>query len=140
MRSALAAPSSPSGVKRIFNPSNTPPAAKRDSHGKALTFGHYEVRAAQGLPFPSGWQGGHYLDYRHAGNLVLDWPARAGYCPLVAVNAGDMALLLGWEVFRVGSVNVPLQDFWLLKREGPLPLAEVLPRPDGSAPRGRLAG
>ena len=75
------------------------------------------------------WQGGHYLDDASAGNLWYDWPARAGYCPLVAVNADDMDLLLGWEIFRFGTVNVPRSDDRLLVREGPLPPSEIVPRP-----------
>lgn len=106
-----------------------PPPAKRDAAGRALTFGHYEVRSARGLAFPRGWQGAQYLDYRFAGNRLADWPARAGYCPLVAVNPGSMELLLGWEIFRVAGVAVPLPDYWLLRREGPLAPADVVARP-----------
>lgn len=111
---------------------DTPPEPKRDSEGNALTFGHYEVRSAQGLKFPRGWTGGHYLDYRFAGNTFFDFPARAGYCPLVAVNAGSYDLLLGWEVFNVGGVMVPLNDFWALKLEGELRPEDIVGRPDGS--------
>jgi hypothetical protein len=110
---------------------HTPPEPLRDGQGRARTFGHYEVRPAAGLPFPRGWQGGHYLDYRVAGNTFADFPARAGYCPLVAVNPGAYDLLLGWEVFNVGGVMVPLADYWLLVREGPLAPGDVVPRPDG---------
>jgi len=109
---------------------DTPPAPKRDRQGRALTFGHYEVRDATGLAFPRGWKGAHYLDYRFAGNPLTDFPARAGYCPLVAVNPGDSDLLLGWEIFNVGGVMIPLPDYWVLVREGPLAQADVLPRPD----------
>lgn len=108
---------------------DAPPAPKRDERGKALTFGHYEVRSAEGLRFPRGWRGGHYLDYQVAGNLPQDFPARTGYCPLVTVNPGDPELLLGWEVFKVGPVFVPVQDFWVLKREGPLDPTEIVARP-----------
>lgn len=107
----------------------TPPEPRRDSRGQQRTFGHYEVKPAAGQRFPRNWQGGHYLDYAAAGNLFLDWPARTGYCPLVAVNPGDMDLLLGWEIFRFGSLNVPLPDYWLLQREGPLPAEDVVARP-----------
>ncbi len=112
-----------------------PPEPKRDQQGKPLTFGHYEVRSAQGLRFPRGWQGGHYLDYRVAGNKFADFPARAGYCPLVAVNPGSSDLLLGWEVFNIGGLLIPLQDYWLLQREGPLAAADILPRPVPLPPR-----
>ena len=112
----------------------SPPEPKRDSRGRAKTFGHYEVRSAQGQRFPHGWTGPHYLDYRVAGNRFLDWPARAGFCPLVSVNPtpsgrGDPELLLGWEVFKLGGLAVPLGDFWALKREGPLRPEDVVPRP-----------
>ena len=108
---------------------DTPPAPKRDKHGRPLSFGHYEVRSATGLHFPRGWRGGHYLDYGVAGNLPSDFPARAGYCPLVSVNAGSSELLLGWEIFKVGPVFVPISDFWVLKREGALRPEDVVPSP-----------
>lgn len=111
---------------------DTPPPAKRDASGRALTFGHYEVRSAAGLKFPRGWRGPHYIDYRFAGNHVYDFPANAGYCPLVSVNAGSSELLLGWEVFNVGGLCVPLNDFWALKREGALRPEDVMPRPNGT--------
>jgi hypothetical protein len=108
-----------------------PPAPKRDRRGVALSFGHYEVCSASGLRFPRGWTGEHYLDYRVAGNRFGDLPSRAGYCPLVSVNPSDSDLLLGWEVFNFGGVLVPLNDFWALKREGPIAPGDILPRPDG---------
>lgn len=111
----------------------TPPAPKRDRRGVPLTFGHYELRDAAGLRFPRGWSGGTYLDYRFAGNLAFDWPARAGYCPLVCVNPGDPTLLLGWEVFNVSGLQVPLDDYWVLVREGALAPEDVVPRPRGPA-------
>ena len=113
---------------------DAPPSAKVNGQGKPLTFGHYEVRPATGLTFPHRWQGGHYLDYRVAGNRALDFPANCGYCPLVAVNPGSSELLLGWEIFNVAGMQIPLRDFWLLKREGPLAAADVLPRPNGTPP------
>jgi hypothetical protein len=109
---------------------DTPPAPKRDRGGQPLTFGHYEVRPAVGLRFPRKWQGGHYLDYRAAGNRFGDIPARMGYCPLVAVNPGSPELLLGWEVFNFWGLLVPIRDFWVLRREGPLAPEDVVPRPD----------
>lgn len=108
-----------------------PPAPKLDGAGRPITFGHYEVRSAAGQRFPRGWTGGHYLDYRVAGNRFADWPARAGHCPLVTVNPGSSELLLGWEVFKVGGVLVPIDDYWVLRREGPLAPADVVARPDG---------
>jgi hypothetical protein len=112
----------------------TPPPPKRGRDGKPITFGHYEVRSAEGLPFSRGWKGPHYIDYRQAGNHAWDFPANAGYCPLVSVNEGSSELLLGWEVFRVAGVNIPLNDFWVLRREGPLAPDDFVPRPDGRQP------
>ncbi|NOY26000.1 MAG: hypothetical protein GXP62_09030 [Oligoflexia bacterium] len=107
-----------------------PPEPRRDAQGQALTFGHYEVRSASGLRFPRGWQGAHCLDYRAGGNRWTDFPARNGLCPLVSVNPGDCELLLGWEVFAFGSLRVPINDLWVLRREGPLDPTEIVPRPD----------
>ena len=99
---------------------------KRNKKGEELAFGHYEVCSAVGKKFPKGWQGADYLDYGVAGNPALD-PAGLGYCPLVAVNEGSTDLLLGWEVFKIGGLFVPLNDYWLLKRDGTL--ATIQPRP-----------
>lgn len=112
----------------------TPPEPLRDRKGTARSFGHYELRSAAGVAFPAGWQGSHYLDYRVAGNRPWEFPANAGFCPLVRVNEGDHDLLLGWEIFRVAGVSVPLRDVWALRREGPLRTADLVPRPDGRTP------
>jgi len=108
---------------------DSPPEPMRDRKGVARTFGHYEVRPARGLRFPRGWEGPHYLDYGVAGNPLTD-PGRLGYCPLVSVNEGRSDLLLGWEVFKLGGLLLPLRDFWVLRREGPLAADDIVPRPD----------
>lgn len=87
--------------------------------GEPVTFGHYVVRSAAGIPFPGGYRGGHFLDYGWAGNAPLD-PARLGFTPLVAVNEGSQDLLLGWEIFRVGPRFLPMPLYWALRHEGPL--------------------
>lgn len=97
-----------------------------DRKRRPLTFGHYHVCSAQGKRFARGWRGAHYLDYGVAGNPPWD-PARLGYTPLVAVNAGSHHLLLGWEIFKVGPARLPIPDYWALELEGPLD--EVVPRP-----------
>ena len=99
-----------------------------DSKGLQISFGHYRVRPARGLRFPGGWSGEQFLDYTIAGNPWYD-PAGLGYCPLVAVNKGSNELLLGWEVFKLGPLFVPLPDFWALKLEGPLDAVVPVPRP-----------
>ena len=87
--------------------------------GKEIAFGHYVVCDAPGKKFPGGWRGQNYLDYGIAGNSLFD-PARYTCSPIVAVNEGSVELLLGWEVIRLGSMLIPLPDYWLLKRDGPL--------------------
>jgi hypothetical protein len=99
-----------------------------DRRGRALSFGHYQVRSAEGVHFPRGWRGPHYLDYGVAGNLPWD-PARFGFTPLVSVNAGSADLLLGWEVFRLGPLFVPLPDYWALRVQGPIDEVVAPPRP-----------
>jgi hypothetical protein len=96
----------------------------KDRNGKPRTFAHYEVRSAVGLRFPRGWKGAHYLDYGVVGNPFIE---DLGYTPLVAVNEGSMDLLLGWEVFKLGPLFIPLPDYWALRLEGPL--EEVVPSP-----------
>lgn len=89
-----------------------------DRRGAAKTFGHYVVRDASAISWPGGLRPAHYLDYGHAGNLRRD-PAALGATPLVAVNAGSMDLLIGWEVLRIAGRLVPLPDYWALERQGP---------------------
>lgn len=99
------------------------PQAPMMRDGRPWTFAHYEVRSARGLRFPRGWKGAQYLDYGASGNPAAEALA---YTPLVAVNEGDMGLLLGWEVFKVGPLFVPLPDYWALRLEGPI--EHVVPR------------
>ena len=73
--------------------------------------------SAKGKRFPKGWTGEQYLDYGVADNGTFDIEA-LGYCPLVAVNEGDSSLLLGWEIFKLGPIFLPLPDFWALRLEG----------------------
>lgn len=95
--------------------------------GAPLTFGHYEVRSAKGLKFGKGWSGADYLDYGVAGNKLLD-VARFTYAPLVTVPGADGDLLLGWEIFKLGPLRLPLPLYWALKYEAPLPAALPPPR------------
>lgn len=101
--------------------------ARRNSKGEEIAFGHYHVCSAKGKKFPKGWRGADYLDYGAAGNNLFDI-ARLGYCPLVAVNEGSTDLLLGWEVFKAGSVFIPLNDYWVLKYDGVLEVIQQPPR------------
>ena len=94
-----------------------PRVPKKNRDGSDLTFAHYELQSAEGRAFPRGWTGAHFLNYGVPGNPFGE---NLGYTPLVAVNAGDSSLLLGWEVFKLGSMFVPLRDYWALVREGPV--------------------
>lgn len=100
------------------------PRVPKTRRGEIWHFAHYALRSAEGLRFPRGWKGSHFLDYRVPGNPFGE---NLGYCPLVAVNEGDSDLLLGWEVFKVGGVFVPLPDYWALRVEGPVD--PVVPAP-----------
>jgi hypothetical protein len=102
----------------------------KNRRGQPITFGHYRVRSAEGMRFPR-WSGAHYLDYGCAGNTFFDL-ARLGCTPLVAVNAGSQDLLLGWEVFRIAGVLLPLPLYWALRYEGPLEHDVPPPRPPSS--------
>ncbi len=103
-----------------------PGVPKRDRTGRAITFGHFELKDASGIGFPRGWAGTDFLDYGGAGNPFFD-VARLGYTPIVAVNAGASDLLLGWEVFKLGPLFLPMPLYWALRYEGEL--EEVLARP-----------
>ena len=96
-----------------------PGVPKRKKNGELQSFGHYQLLPAKGLKFPGAWQGADYLNYDVPGNSAFD-VYHFGYCPLVAVNEGDADLLLGWEVFKIGSLFIPLPDYWALQREGSL--------------------
>ncbi len=95
--------------------------------GEPITFGHYRLRSAAGMNFGGRWTGANYLDYGAAGNPFYDL-ARLGRTPLVAVNAGQQDLLLGWEVFKVGPLLLPLPLYWALRDEGPVD--RVVPPPN----------
>jgi hypothetical protein len=95
----------------------TGPQVPKTKDGHDWTFAHYELRSAEGLRFPWGWKGQHYLDYGVVGNPFGE---NLGYTPLVAVNEGDSSLLLGWEIFRIAGCNLPLPDYWALKLDGPI--------------------
>lgn len=102
-----------------------PRVPMRDRSGNPWCFAHYELRSAVGKRFPRGWQGPFYLDYQECGNPFAE---ALGYTPLVAVNEGSMDLLLGWEVFKLGPLFIPLPDYWALRLEGPLERVVPMPR------------
>ncbi len=111
-------------VKMEQNGMDGPQAPLTNRRGE-VTFGHYLIQESPG-GFPKGYEGAHFLDYGRAGNTFFD-VARLGYTPLVAVREGDMNLLLGWEVFRLGPLMLPLPLYWALRLDGPL--QRIVPPP-----------
>ena len=107
------------------------PIVKR---GKPVTFGHYLLAKGDGVRFPKRLNFPTYLDYWNAGNSALD-VAKFTRSPLVTVNAGAHDLLLGWEVFKVGGVQLGIPDFWALQLEGPV--EDVIAAPNVKALPGR---
>lgn len=103
---------------------DTPQEPRTTPDGQPWTFAHYAVADARGKRFPGGWSGSDVLDYGVMGNPLGEALA---YTPLVAVNPGDMELLLGWEIFKVGPLFLPLPDFWALRYDGPV--QHVVPAP-----------
>ena len=89
----------------------------RTKSGEPRTFAHYRVRPADGLTWPKGWHGAHYLDYSGIGNPRSESFA---FTPAVAVNEGSSDLVLGWEIFKVGGRLIAPPVFWAIKVEGPV--------------------
>lgn len=92
--------------------------------GVAHTFGHYEVVAATGYAMPS-WRG--RVVWAHRG-LMIDYGRGANppgiirrvRDPIVAVNAGNPTLLLGWSYVDLGIARVGTPSFFTLELAGPL--------------------
>lgn len=103
------------------------PMTRRD--GAPLSFGHYVLRTDAELGLTAGWPSRDVLDYSIAGNTWYD-PGKFGYCPLVSLDGGE--LMLGWEVFRLVGVAVPLPTWFALRRQGPVDV--VVPPPVLRAP------
>jgi hypothetical protein len=90
---------------------------KRTKTGEPRTFAHYRVRSAEGIRWPRGWRGQHYLDYSIAGN---PFPENLAFTPIVAVNEGSSDLILGWEVFKVGNRFMDPHMYWAIEYHSPL--------------------
>jgi len=92
--------------------------------GAPFTFGHYEVVSTRGYPMPR--RRGRAV-YCHRG-LLLDYgrgdnpPGMLRYLrdPVVAVNAGDPTLLLGWSYLDFGVFQASTPSFFTLQKSGPL--------------------
>lgn len=89
----------------------------RRKDGTPKSFAHYRVRSAEGIAWPRGWKGQHFLDYSIAGNNLVEG---LGYTPIVAVNEGSSDLLLGWEIFKVGGKLLAPSMYWAIRADGPV--------------------
>ncbi|MBK7156037.1 MAG: hypothetical protein IPH72_30395 [Sandaracinaceae bacterium] len=128
-----------SGVLRGWNVKveqtgwDTPPAPKRDRHGKALTFGHYHVRPAAGVRFPRGWRGGHHLDLPGGRQPRAGLPGQRRLLP-AGERGTPAARSCCWAGRSSRWVCVRAhQRLLVLKREGALAPGDVVARPDGKA-------
>ncbi len=99
--------------------------------GQPHTFGHYTVLPAHRRPrrrdIAKGWvpRRGLLLDYGAGEGPVS--PLGRLRDPLVAVNAGDVSLLLGWSYLDLGVLALPTPSFFLLHK--PQPLIHRVPAP-----------
>jgi hypothetical protein len=96
--------------------------------GKAFVFGHFRVETPHGYRMPDGTNRGLLLDYGQGGNPPLV-PTNLLRDPIVALDAGNADLLLGWSYLDLGIVNVPTPSFFLLERH--TPVAEPVAAPVG---------
>lgn len=95
------------------------PSVPLEKNGRPVTFGHYEVVGAPGAASPIRCDHGLLIDYGRGGNGRLD-PTSRLRDPIVAVNAGSAALLLGWTYVDLGVKTVGTPSFFALTRERPL--------------------
>lgn len=97
-----------------------------------MTYGHYAVRPSAGYRMPRPYGAGLMLDYGLGGNGKLD-PTSRVRDPIVAVNEGDSALLLGWSYVDLGMTQMATPSFFALRRGAPLDH-------DAAPPRGLTRG
>ena len=84
-----------------------------------VTFGHFLVVEPRPGEVPSGCDRGVLLDYGQGRNPRFD-PMGLLRDPLVAVNQGDTALLLGWSYLQLPWMHIPTPSYFTLERHGPL--------------------
>ncbi|MEZ4219346.1 MAG: hypothetical protein R3B13_00365 [Polyangiaceae bacterium] len=94
------------------------PCVPRLKHGTPVTFGHYQVVSPAQFRIPEGCDHGLLIHYGLGGNGRLD-PMTRVRDPLVALEAGDTRLLLGWSYVDIGwCLGTP--SFFTLEYDGPL--------------------
>ncbi len=82
--------------------------------GAPFTFGPYVVGELPG-DAPRGVRRGLLIDYSPAPGLMSRLRD-----PIVALNEGEVDLLLGWSYLDLWIARVPTPSFFLLEREGAL--------------------
>jgi hypothetical protein len=96
------------------------PFEPMEERGAPKTFGHYEVVGCDTCRVPAGCDRGLLIHYGLGGrNAALD-PVRRVRDPLVALEAGNVDLLLGWSYVDTGVRLVGTPSYFLLQRHGPL--------------------
>lgn len=90
------------------------PLVYRQRRGAPVVFGHYRVVPLREEGTGTGLPAGLLLDYGAAGNGCLD-PGSRARDPIVAVNPGDPALLLGWMYLDLGVAFPRTPSFFTLQ-------------------------
>lgn len=94
---------------------------------RPVTYGHYRVVSPEGYRMPRPYDRGLLLDYGKGGNPRRDPTARVRD-PIVAVNPGSSALLLGWSYLDLGLTTLSTPSFFVLRRGAELSHVVAPPR------------
>ena len=103
------------------------PIEPLERDGRPFTFGHFRVVDPAGYRVPHGADRGLLLDYGLGGNPVLD-PTALVRDPIVALDAGDPRLLLGWTYLELGPLRIGTPSFFSLERGDPVREGVAPPR------------
>ena len=102
------------------------PCLPMQKRGEPVTFGHYHVVSPQGQRMPKGCDRGLLIHYGHGKKGPLDFTGRVRD-PIVAINAGNADLLLGWSYLDLG-VCIGTPSFFTLEFDCPLTTVVAPPR------------
>jgi uncharacterized tellurite resistance protein B-like protein len=105
----------------------TGPIVPKQRRGHDFHFGHFVVKPAADYAMLRPLEHALLLDYGLGGNARLD-VVRFIRDPIVAVDAGDARLLLGWTYLDVAGLRLPTPSYFTLERVGPLDQAFAPPR------------
>jgi len=101
------------------------PMKRKD--GSLKTFGFFEVVPAAEHSVHRGLEHGLLIHYGLGGNRAMD-PVCRLRDPLVALNAGDPSLLLGWTYLDLGlGLRLGTPSFFSLELDGPLTHSAAAP-------------